>query len=216
MRQIKTVLLLLVVMMLSGTFALARAAEPLKLVVLGDSLSAGFGLGAGESFPAQLEKALREKGHDVTVINAGVSGDTASGGLSRLDWAVPDDVDAVIVELGANDALRGVDPAVTEKALGEILKRLSSRKIPVLLAGMIAPPNMGKEYGDAFNSIYARLAQQHGALLYPFFLEGVAAEASLNLEDGMHPNAKGIATIVERITPLVEQLLTRANGAQAG
>ncbi|WP_342640689.1 arylesterase [Rhodoligotrophos ferricapiens] len=216
MRQIKTVLLLLVVMMLSGTFALARAAEPLKLVVLGDSLSAGFGLGAGESFPAQLEKALREKGHDVTVINAGVSGDTASGGLSRLDWAVPDDVDAVIVELGANDALRGVDPAVTEKALGEILKRLSSRKIPVLLAGMIAPPNMGKEYGDAFNSIYARLAQQHGALLYPFFLEGVAAEASLNLEDGMHPNAKGIATIVERVTPLVEQLLTRANGAQAG
>ncbi|WP_239025017.1 arylesterase [Rhodoligotrophos defluvii] len=221
MRQIKTVLLLMLALMVSaasvGVPGPARAqTAPLKLVVLGDSLSAGYRLGAGEDFPSQLEAALKQRGHNVTVVNAGVSGDTASGGLSRLDWAVPEDADAVIVELGANDALRGVDPAVTEKALNAILQRLGERGIPVLLAGMIAPPNMGKDYGEAFNPIYSRLAQQHDALLYPFFLEGVATDAALNLDDGMHPNAKGIAAIVERITPLVEQLLERAEAARAG
>lgn len=212
MRQIKTMLLLLGLMVL----AVPAMAQPVKLVVLGDSLSAGFGLGAGESFPDQLGAELRARGHEVTMVNAGVSGDTASGGLSRLDWAVPEDADAVIVELGANDALRGIDPGVTEKALDGILTRLGERGMPVLLAGMLAPPNMGADYAEAFNGIYARLAEKHEVLLYPFFLDGVAAEAALNLEDGMHPNAQGIAVIVERILPTVEELLAqvRATGSE--
>jgi acyl-CoA thioesterase-1 len=189
------------------------AAEPLRIVALGDSLMAGYGLAEKDGFPAKLQAALRAKGHDVEVINAGVSGDTASGGLARLDWSVPKDAAAVILELGANDALRAVNPAETRKALDEALRRLRERKLEVLLAGMLAPPNMGAEYSTAFDRIYPELAQKHGVLLYPFFLDGVAAVEKLNQRDGIHPTAAGIDVIVERILPSVEKLIaqTRAN-----
>jgi acyl-CoA thioesterase-1 len=187
----------------------AQSAE-LKLVVLGDSLVAGFQLGPGEGFPEQLQKSLAEKGHSVEVVNAGVSGDTSTGGLSRLDWSVAPDTDAVIVELGANDALRGISPDVTRKNIEEITRRLRERGIEVLLAGMLAPRNLGPEYAEAFDPIYAEVAETHGALLYPFFLEGVALDPDLNLADGMHPNAKGVAVIVENILPKVEELLAQA------
>jgi acyl-CoA thioesterase-1 len=156
---------------------------------------------------------LRAKGHDVEVIDAGVSGDTASGGLARLDWSVPKDAAAVILELGANDALRAVNPAETRKALDEALRRLRERKLEVLLAGMLAPPNMGAEYSTAFDRIYPELALKHGVMLYPFFLDGVAAVEKLNQRDGIHPTAAGIDVIVERILPSVEKLIaqTRAN-----
>ncbi|GAB4531958.1 MAG: arylesterase [Roseibium sp.] len=187
----------------------AQSAD-LKLVVLGDSLVAGFQLGAGEGFPEQLQKALAERGHSVEVVNAGVSGDTSSGGLSRLDWSVPPDTDAVIVELGANDALRGISPDATRKNIDEITRRLRERGIEVLLAGMLAPRNLGPEYAEAFDSIYADTARAHDALLYPFFLDGVALDPDLNLADGMHPNSEGVAVIVENILPKVEQLLAEA------
>lgn len=186
------------------------AAEPLRIVAFGDSLMAGYGLGKKEGFPAKLELALRAKGHDVEVIDAGVSGDTASGGLARLDWSVPDKTDAVILELGANDALRAVDPSETRKALDETLRRLKERKIAVLLAGMQAPPNMGGDYSAAFNRIYPELAQKHDVPLYPFFLDGVAAVEKLNQRDGIHPTAEGIDVIVERILPFVEKLVAQA------
>ena len=188
----------------------ARAAEhPVNIVALGDSLTAGYGLAANDAFPAQLQRALIAKGLAVNVVNAGVSGDTAAGGLARLDWSVPDGTDAVILELGANDALRGFDPAITRKALDTMLRRFQARKISVLLCGMVAPPNLGVEYGRAFNSIYPDLAMQTGAILYPFFLTGVAANSKLNQSDGLHPTAAGVAVIVERIMPLVEQLIAR-------
>jgi acyl-CoA thioesterase-1 len=189
------------------------AAEPVRLVVLGDSLSAGYGLAEKEAFPVKLHAALKAKGHDVEVINAGVSGDTASGGLARLDWSVPDGTDAVILELGANDALRAVDPSATRKALDETIRRLKERKIEVLLTGMQAPPNMGGDYRTAFNRIYPELAKAYGVLFYPFFLDGVAAESRLNQRDGIHPTAEGVDVIVARILPSVEKLiaLARAN-----
>ena len=188
-----------------------RAAErPLNIVVLGDSLTAGYGLAASEAFPAQLQRALDARGVAVKVANAGLSGDTTVGGLSRLDWSVPDGTDAVILELGANDALRGFDPVTTRKALDGMLRRFQERKIPVLLCGMVAPPNLGAEYGRAFNSIYPDLAAQTGAMLYPFFLAGVAADPKLNQGDGLHPTAAGVAVIVDRILPQVEQLIARA------
>lgn len=174
-----------------------------EIVALGDSLSAGFGVGPGESFPEQLQAALVAKGYAVTVSNAGVSGDTTTGGLARLDWSVPDTAGLVILELGANDALRGIAPAISERNLDAMLKRLNERKIPVLLAGMIAPPNMGPDYAAAFNPIYARLAATYDVSLYPFFLDGSAGEAALTQADGMHPNPKGVAVIVERILPAV-------------
>jgi acyl-CoA thioesterase I len=192
-----------------------RAAERIvNIVAFGDSLTAGYGLAANEAFPAQLQRALTAKGLTVNVVNAGVSGDTTAGGLARLDWSVPDGTDAVIVELGANDALRGFDPAVTRKALDTMLRRLQERKIPVLLCGMVAPPNMGAEYGRAFNAIYPDLAAQTGAILYPFFLTGVAADPKLNQRDGLHPTAAGVAVIVDRILPQVEELIARAKGAR--
>jgi acyl-CoA thioesterase I len=188
-----------------------RAAERLvNIVALGDSLTAGYGLAANEAFPAQLQRALSGKGLAANVANAGVSGDTATGGLARLDWSVPDGTDAVILELGANDALRGFDPAITRKALAAMLQRLQARKIPVLLCGMLAPPNMGAEYGRAFGSIYPDLAAQTGAILYPFFLAGVAADPKLNQSDGLHPTAAGVAVIVDRILPQVQELIARA------
>jgi acyl-CoA thioesterase-1 len=193
--------------------ALARAAEPVRIVALGDSLTAGLGLGNGAAFPAKLQAALAARGIAATVANAGVSGDTASGGLERLDWSVPDGTDAVIVELGANDALRGTDPAITRQALDAILAGLSARRLPVLLAGMRAPPNLGDDYAAAFNPVFPELAAKHDAILYPFFLEGIAGQPDFNLEDGIHPNGGGIDAIVEGILPSVEALIARIDAA---
>ncbi len=188
----------------------ARAADaPVKIVVLGDSLSAGYGLPGQAALPARLAEALKAKGVAATVVNAGVSGDTASGGRDRLDWSVPDGTDAVIVELGANDALRGLDPALTKAALEAILQKLQQRRIAVLLAGMKAPRNMGPDYASRFDAIYPALAAAHPVVFYPFFLEGIAADAKLNLADGMHPNAAGVDVIVARILPQVEELIAR-------
>lgn len=187
--------------------AAANAAKPIKMVVLGDSLSAGFGLAAVEAFPARLQKALKDKGIDVDMTNAGVSGDTSSGGRDRLDWSVPEGTEAVIIELGANDALRGTDPSVTRAALSGILSRLKARGIAVLLCGMVAPPNYGSEYASRFNSIYPDLAKSFGVALYPFFLDGVAADARLNQADGIHPTPAGVDTIVNRMMPTVEAFL---------
>ena len=180
---------------------------PVKMVVLGDSLSAGLGLPASSAFPTRLQKALDDKGIAVEMVNAGVSGDTSSGGRDRLDWSVGEGTEAVIVELGANDALRGVDPAVTRSALSEILGRLKARGIAVLLCGMLAPPNYGHDYADRFNVIYPELAKAFDVPLYPFFLNGVAADAKLNQADGIHPTAEGVDIIVHNILPSVEALL---------
>lgn len=184
-------------------------AEPITIVALGDSLTAGYQLPPGKGFVPQLEAALREKGHDVTVTDAGVSGDTTSGGLARLDWSVGPEADAVIVELGANDALRGLSPDVVRENLTGILDRLDERGLPVLLAGMLAPPNLGEEYGAAFTAVYEDLAERD-IVYYPFFLDGVAADPALNLDDGLHPTAEGVSVIVERILPDVEALIARA------
>ena len=178
--------------------------------MLGDSLAAGFGLAARESFPAKLESALKAAGVAATVVNGGVSGETTAGGLARLAWMLSDPVpDTVILELGANDGLRGLDPRATGANLDAILARLGERKIPVLLAGMRAPPNLGPEYGAAFAALYPELAAKHEAILYPFFLEGVAAVPELNQEDRIHPNARGVDVIVQRIVPSVRALLLR-------
>jgi acyl-CoA thioesterase-1 len=195
------------VLFTTSAFAQAPPAGTIKLVVLGDSLSAGLGLPAADAFPAQLEKALQNKGLIVAINNAGVSGDTASGGLDRLDWSVPADTQGVILELGANDALRGLDPEVTRGALENILKRLKARGIAVLLCGMVAPPNYGAEYAAQFNTIFPDLARTYDVPLYPFFLEGVAADTKLNQADGMHPTAAGIAVIVKNIMPTVESFV---------
>lgn len=185
------------------------ATESQRIVALGDSLTAGYGLASGDGFTDRLQERLRADGLDVEVVNAGVSGDTSKGGLARLDWSVPDGTTLVILELGANDALRGVAPEQTRANLDAMLERLKARNIPVLLAGMIAPPNMGEDYGRAFNPIYAELAARHEVPLYPFFLDGVAGEARFNQADGMHPNAEGIGVIVDRIAPQVAELLKR-------
>jgi len=190
--------------------AQAAIAATSTVLVLGDSLAAGYGLLPSEAFTVKLEIALRARGHDVEIINAGVSGDTAAAGLSRLDWSLDESIDAVIVELGANDVLRGLPAPQAEQALDQILVRLGERKLPVLLAGMQAPRNMGAAYAAAFDPIYARLAEKHGTLLYPFFLDGVAVEPTLNQADGLHPNGKGVETIVARILPHVEKLLGKA------
>ncbi len=188
--------------------------RPVKIVVLGDSLSAGFGLPAEAAFPARLAQALKAKGIPASIANAGVSGDTASGGLGRLDWSVPDGTEAVILELGANDALRGLDPAMTKTALDTTLNRLKDRHITVLLAGMRAPRNLGADYVHAFDAIYPALASTHPVVFYPFFLDGVATDPKLNQGDGMHPNAAGVDVIVAGILPKVEELITQARGAR--
>lgn len=185
----------------------AARAEPVKLVGFGDSLMAGYQLPAADAFPVKLQAALREKGYEVEIANAGVSGDTSSGGLARLDWSIPDGTRGVILELGANDALRGIAPEETEKNLDAMLTRLKERGIAVLLAGMMAPPNMGPEYGERFNGIYQRLAQKHGATLYPFFLDGVVTKANLQLDDGMHPNTEGVDVMVQTMLPTAETFL---------
>jgi acyl-CoA thioesterase-1 len=193
----------------------AKAADrPLKLVALGDSLTAGFGLPADEAFPARLAAVLSAKGLAVVIANAGVSGDTAAGGLDRLEWSVPDGTDAVILELGANDALRGLSPELTKKALDTILGKLADRHIPVLLAGMRAPRNLGPDYVRQFDAIYPALASTHRVVFYPFFLEGVAADSKLNQKDGVHPNVAGVDEIVTRILPQVQELISRARAAR--
>ena len=181
---------------------------------MGDSLTAGLGLPAQAAFPARLQAALTAKGEAATIVNAGVSGDTASGGLDRLDWSVPAGTDAVILELGANDALRGIDPKVTQAALDKILSKLAARHIPVLLAGMQAPRNMGADYVRQFDAIYPALASTHAVVFYPFFLDGVATDPTLNQGDGMHPNPAGVERIVKRILPSVEELIARARRAR--
>lgn len=183
------------------------AAKDRTILALGDSLTAGYGLAAQDGFASRLEAALRAQGAAVRVINAGVSGDTSAGGLSRLDWLMSEKPDLVIVELGANDGLRGLDPADTRRNLDAILTRTKKGAARVLLAGMLAPPNLGREYVDAFNEIFPQLAKQHKVPLYPFFLEGVAARPDLNLSDGLHPNEKGVKVIVDRILPYVLQAL---------
>ena len=197
-----------VIVILTLVALVARAnGEPVRIVTFGDSLTAGYGVAPGDAYPAQLGILLKAKGYDVEITNAGVSGDTSTAGLARLDWAVPEGTDIVIVELGANDALRGIDPAITQKALDEIVSRLTGRGIKVLLAGMLAPPNMGTDYGRRFNGIFPALAKKHGVVLYPFFLDGVAGEPGLNQSDGMHPLGKGYAIIVKRLAPLVEAII---------
>jgi acyl-CoA thioesterase-1 len=193
----------------------AIEARPIKMVVLGDSLSAGFGLAGSDAFPAKLQKALKAKGIEVDMTNAGVSGDTSSGGRDRLDWSVPGGTQAVIVELGANDALRGTDPAVTRAALTDIVTRLKARGIAVLLCGMLAPPNYGSDYSARFNAIYPDLAKSSGVPLYPFFLEGVATDAKLNQADGMHPTAEGVNVIVRNILPTVQAFLGAVSGQRS-
>jgi acyl-CoA thioesterase-1 len=202
----------------------ATAAEggPVRLVALGDSLTAGYGLPQEAALPEQLQRKLEARGHKVVIVNAGVSGDTASGGLERLDWSIPDDARGAIVALGANDALRGIDPAVTRKALDAILTRLEAKGLQVLLAGMLAPRNLGETYTRAFDAIYPDLARSHGVEFYPFLLEGVVGNPKLNLGDGIHPTAEGVGLIAERMLPAVERLVAKVEaradraGRQAG
>lgn len=188
----------------------AGTGKPITLLALGDSLTAGYGLAKGEGYPPKLEAALRDKGMDVRVVNAGVSGDTSAGGRARLDWALADNPDAAIVALGANDALRGLEPKQMYDNLKAILTKLKDKNIAVLLAGMKAPPNMGPEYGAEFEEVYARLAQEFDVVFYPFLLDGVAADRTLNQDDGVHPTAEGYDVLVRHLLPSVEKLLSRA------
>ncbi len=187
----------------------AAHAATIRLVALGDSLTAGLGLPADEAFPARLAAALQARGHDVTIVNAGVSGDTAGDGLARLDWSVGPDANGVILELGANDALRGLDPAKTRDVLDRLLRRLAERHLPVLIAGMAAPRNLGPDYDRRFDAIYPDLAAKYGAPLYPFFLDGLVARSDLLQADGLHPNAAGVEAIVDRMLPAVEAFVAR-------
>ncbi|KQS87758.1 MULTISPECIES: arylesterase [unclassified Rhizobium] len=187
--------------------ATAGACATLNIVGFGDSLMAGYQLPPEDAFPARLEKALREKGHDVMISNAGVSGDTTSGGLARIDWSVPDGTKGVILELGANDALRGIAPEESRKNLVAMIEKLKSRGIAVLLVGIMAPPNMGDEYAGRFNPIYPELAKTYGLELYPFFLDGVVGAAGTQLEDAMHPNGTGVGVMVDRFLPVAERFI---------
>jgi len=206
-RLAKILSLLPMLLVLAGTSFVS--AEPFRIVGFGDSLMAGYQLETGAGFPERLQKALQDRGFDISVANAGVSGDTTSGGLSRLDWSVPDDTDLVILELGANDMLRGIKPEVTEQNLEKIILRLKERGIRILLVGMYAAPNLGADFIARFDAIYPRLAEKHDLPLVPFFLEGVITESALLLEDGMHPNAEGVNRMVETVLPtlltIVEQ-----------
>jgi acyl-CoA thioesterase-1 len=185
----------------------AAGAKPMRIVAFGDSLTAGYMLPQSDGFAAKLEAALRRQGRDVIVIDGGVSGDTTTGGLARLDWTVGEGADAVILELGANDMLRGIDPKIAEANLGAMLAQLKAKRVRVLLAGMRTMPSMGHDYAAAFDPMYGRLAKQYGVALYPFFLDGVMGEPSQHLPDGLHPNARGVDTIVARILPSVDALL---------
>ena len=200
-------------LLLAPLHKIAAEPRPAVIVAFGDSLAAGLGLPQDQAFPAQLEAVLKARGHDVRVINAGVSGDTASAALKRLDWALPEDASAVIVELGGNDALQGIPPEGTKQALEAILRKLQARGLPVLLAGMEASRNMGNDYVEEFRAIYADLAKRYDVIFYPFFLEGAALNDGMMQGDGIHPNAAGVAAIVDNIMPKVEELLARANTA---
>ena len=210
------ILVLAMVLMTAATASaqtpVSGQTKPIKMVVLGDSLSAGLGLPASAAFPARLQKTLELNGIKVDMINAGVSGDTSSGGRDRLDWSVPQGTDAVILELGANDALRGIDPKVTRAALADILTQLKARGVAVLVCGMVAPPNYGSDYSASFNAIYPDLAKSFAVPLYPFFLEGVAADARLNQADGLHPTAEGVDVIVKNILPTVQAFVGAISG----
>jgi acyl-CoA thioesterase I len=195
------------VIVFSMMLSVSAQARTINLVGFGDSLMAGYQLPPGDGFPEKLQAALKAKGLDVSVANAGVSGDTTTGGLSRIDWSVPDGTDGVILELGANDALRGIAPEQSEKNLDQMITRLKERGIAVFLVGMMAPPNMGGDYAARFNPIYEKLARKHGLTLYPFFLDGVVLDASLKLEDGMHPNSKGVDTMVQKMEPAITQFI---------
>jgi len=184
-------------------------ARTLRVLILGDSLAAGYGLAAADGFQAVMLAALRARGHDVQFVDAAVSGDTTAGGLARLDWSLADGADAALVELGGNDGLRGLNPAGTEASLGAVLDRLAARHIPVLLSGMVAPPNLGGDYGRAFAAVFARLGARLGMLYDPFFLEGVAANPALNQPDHIHPNPEGVRKVVARLLPMMEQLLAK-------
>ncbi|HYG90891.1 MAG TPA: arylesterase [Azospirillum sp.] len=204
----------LTALLVVGVWAMSGPAEAatMRLVALGDSLTAGYGLPPEQGFTVVLEKALKAKGYDVQVVNAGVSGDTTAGGRARLDWTLGDKPDAMIIELGANDMLRGIDPAQARANLDAILKTVTGRKIPVLLAGMYASGTYGRTYVERFNAIYPELAQTYSVPLYPFFLDGVATDAKLNQGDGIHPNAAGVQRIVEGILPYVTRLLDKVQG----
>ena len=208
-RARRTTGLLAAALVLGMAGAATAAEEPLRIVAFGDSLTAGYGLEPGEGFPARLQAALVDKGHAVEVIDAGVSGVTTAMGLARLDWSIPETAQAVIVELGANDALRGQPPERTRANLSAILARLQERGLPVLVAGMRAPPNLGPDYAARYDPIFAEVAGDYGALFYPFFLDGVAGDPALNQRDGMHPTAEGIEIITARILPEVEELIAR-------
>ena len=195
-------------LLFASTVGAARA-DTVTILGLGDSLMAGYGLAEEDAFPTRLEAALREAGHDVTIVNAGVSGDTTAGGASRLAWALAEQPDAAIVELGGNDGLRGIPTEDTRRNLNAILSTLAERDIPVLFAGMLAPPNMGREYGEDFRAVFEDLAAEYDVVFYPFFLDGVAGDLSLNQPDGIHPNRAGVDIIVERILPYVEELVAR-------
>jgi acyl-CoA thioesterase-1 len=204
---------IVMVALFAGSGSAKAQEKAINLVGFGDSLMAGYQLAPSESYTAQLEAALKAKGLNVMITNAGVSGDTTSGGLSRIDWSVPDGTGGVILELGANDALRGIAPEQSEKNLDAMLTRLKERGIKVLLAGILAPPNMGGDYAEKFNPIYKRLAEKHAVPVYPFFLDGVTTVPGMQLEDGMHPNARGVAVMVERTLPMVESFLGEISSA---
>jgi acyl-CoA thioesterase I len=209
-RRVSLVALLVAILFCAAALPKSEAKEQeMVIVALGDSLTAGLGLPQSESFPAKLEATLKAQGRNVTMVNAGVSGDTVSAALDRLDWALPPNTSAVIVELGGNDALQGLPPAEIEASLAKIIERVKAKGLPVLIAGMESPRNMGKDYVDQFHAIYLDLAERYGALLYPFFLDGVALDPGLMQEDGIHPNAKGVDRIVQGILPKVDELLTQ-------
>jgi len=209
-RRVSLVALLVAILLCAAALPKSEAKEQETVIVaLGDSLTAGLGLLQSESFPAKLEATLKAQGRNVTVVNAGVSGDTVSAALDRLTWALPPNTSAVIVELGGNDALKGLPPAQIEASLAKIIERVKAKGLPVLIAGMESPRNMGKDYVDQFHGIYRDLAERYGALLYPFFLDGVALDPGLMQEDGIHPNAKGVDRIVQGILPKVDELLTQ-------
>ena len=194
-------------------FTRSAEAAPVRLLVLGDSLGAGYGLARDDAFQTRLAEALKAAGHDVAIVDGAVSGDTTAGGRSRLDWVLADGVDAALVELGGNDGLRGLDPAATEANLAAILDTLAARRIPVLLSGMLAPPNLGPDYGRAFRAVFDRLGARPGVIYDPFFLEGVAGDSALNQPDGIHPDPEGVRRIVARLLPLVERLLARVGAS---
>lgn len=198
----------------SGARSAAAQTEVVRILALGDSLTAGFGLPATDAFPSQLEAALTDAGHAVKVLNAGVSGDTSAGGRARLAWALGDKPDVLIVELGANDGLRGIDPKVTYSNLDSIIVQARAKGVSVLLTGMRAPPNLGREYGSEFDAVFPRLAEKHGVAFFPFFLEGVAAEPHLNQADGIHPNRRGVEIIVGNILPHMTRLLDQVSAAR--